>query len=262
MPPIYDAGRIKGTDPRVRPVTDRIGRGYQQSPRERIAADNAIERAGGRASDMDVNDDFAKRLGMAAPEPESSAHARYKANLPQQRPTGRRKFVHETDLANLESIRKGGIRPTRGGSAMGSEGVYAYEREGPAHRVPEGRVAIEFEADAGRIRGGGTTPGATSRVLQGGIDPGDITGGWGPKGRIFDAGTSAGLLGLLGQAAQFIPGFAERMPRTNWLASGGPIGEAMNYAIQQNYAPGGVMDPYKDVRDLPGFNPQTGTVMA
>jgi len=268
MPPVYEGpGRIKGTDPRVRAVADRIGRGTRPSPRQVIDQDNALERGGLRPSDADVNDDFARRLmggaDAQAGQAESSAMARYRANLPRQRPTGRRKFVHETDIGNMESIRKSGIRPTRGGSAMGSEGVYAYERAGPAHRVPEGRVAIEFEADAGRIRGGGTTPGAQSRVLQGSIDPGDITGGYGPSGRIFDAGSrTVGLMGLLGTAAQFIPGFAERMPRTNWLANGGPIGDVLNYALSQNYAPGGVMDPYKDVRNLSGFNPSTGTVTA
>jgi len=262
-------GRIKGTDPRVKTVTDRIGRGSRPSPRQVIDQDNALERGGRRPSDADVNDDFARRLMGEGSTPsevrQDSAYQRFQQNLPKPRtgPSGRRKFVHETDLANVDSIRAGGIRRTRGGSAMGNEGVYAFERTGPEHRVPEGRVAIEFEADPARIRGGGTTPGSQSRVLQGSIDPGDITGGYGPSGRIFDAGSSTvGLMGLLGSVAQFIPGFAERMPRTNWLANGGPIGDVMNYVINQNYAPGGIMDPYKDVRDNPGFNPQTGTVMA
>jgi len=147
---------------------------------------------------------------------------------------------------------------------MGNEGVYAYEGEAARRGVPEGRALIEFEADPRRVGGRGTTPGSRSVVLKGGgIDPGSIKGGYGPSGRIFDAGSrTIGLMGLLGTAAQFIPGFSDRMPRTTWLANGGPIGDLLQEVIAGNYGVGGVMDPYKDVRGLAGFNPQRGTVSA
>ena len=172
---------------------------------------------------------------VRAPREDMSPAAR-RALARADAPVQKRTFVHETDAGNAESIRRGGIRPSRGGGSGGNEGVYAYEGGAQGRRVPEGRALIEFQADPNRIGGRGTTPGARSVVLQGGqIDPADITGGYGSSGRLFDlASSGAGLLSLLSTFAPMIPGFEERFPRTSWLAQGGPLGDAFQQTLQQS----------------------------
>lgn len=209
MPPIYDSGRtrIKGTDPRVRPVTDRIGRGTLPMTADSIA--------------RQFEDDTKVRPGYS-------------------------QFTHETDAKNVESIRREGIRPSRGAANFGDARPQVYgSRANSVENIPEGRVRIRYQVPTDSILGRGVGSDAVSS--RGAVPPGNVMSGYSKTGRVFDAGsTGVGLMSLLGALSQFVPGFSERMPRTSWLANGGPIGEALNYTIAQNYAPGGIMDPYRD----------------
>lgn len=137
-------------------------------------------------------------------------------------PAPKQRFVHETDIGNVPSIRKGGINPSRGGGAMGHEGVYAYEGEARGRKVPEGRAIIEFEADPRRISGrgtsfGGEAPRSRAVALSGGrIDPGDITGGWSSSGRMFNALGGSPYSGLYGLLAGIV-GLPQLRTPQDWL---------------------------------------------
>lgn len=209
------------------------------------------------------------------PPRRGAAEERYRANLGSDAPNEPRRFYHVSEA-------KGGMTPQQLADSLKQRGIIGGERtsfgEGrqvfahpePPRELRPNQVYAEFEEmrkPSGRGtsfmgRGGGSTavsfadevPAERVRGVYGHLPEGGI-------GRLADAGTGAvGLMALLGQAAQFIPGFSERMPRTTWLANGGPMGDLLNYVISSNYAPGGVMDPYKDMRDLPGYN--NGTVPA
>lgn len=295
MPQEYDRGRtrIKGTDPRVRAVTDKIGRGTrpnqfagygdeelrrvladaERAPieggrgmpgrikrelagRDRMTADMAAEAAGRRPSDADINDDFARRL-MGAQEPDyvqnppardDAAYRRAMANRPTPSDGSTRRYVHETDIGNVESIRREGIRP---GNRFGHDAVWANEGTAAGRTVPKGRALIEFEADPARIKLRGTTPGSKAAGFQGGpIEPSAITGGYGPSGRIFDAGSRAlGIGGLINMLSSFVGGPYIQTP-SDWV---------LNDVIAQNYN-GGIMDPYRDYEGP--RDPQTGAILA
>jgi hypothetical protein len=166
----------------------------------------------------------ARKVNYAAMSP---AAKRALARLDEPAPP-KQKFVHETDVGNVESIRKTGIRPSRGGSAMGHEGVYAYPGEGKGATVPKGRAVIEFQADPRRVTRN-TVPGnRTVAIQEGRISPDDITGGYTIAGRIFDAGSTAVLLA---QLASMLPQVRERLPRTSWALQGGPLGDAANQTV-------------------------------
>jgi hypothetical protein len=122
-------------------------------------------------------------------------------------PATKERFLHETDAANVESIRRKGLRPSRGGGAMGHEGVYAYQGGDPQGRtIPKGRALIEFEADPRRISGRGTTPGSRSVALAGGgISADDILRGYGSEGRLF-SGAPGVIDDVLGIATMPRPG--------------------------------------------------------
>lgn len=132
-------------------------------------------------------------------------------------PARMERFVHETDVGNVESIRRGGIRRSRGGGAMGVEGVYAY-RGGPEGRaIPEGRALIEFEADPRRILGRGTTPGSRSVALQGQVAPEAIRGGYGSAGRLFDVGSRALGLGNIANVLSGVIGGPTLYTPADWI---------------------------------------------
>jgi hypothetical protein len=103
--------RIKGTDPRVKSVTDRIGRG-------RMAADNAAEAVGRRPSDADINDDFAKRL-MVAQQAETPRAGKVKRTSIRGRGQVASRWdddpnqyrYHYSPEENFEGIRREGFRP-------------------------------------------------------------------------------------------------------------------------------------------------------
>lgn len=128
-------------------------------------------------------------------------------------PVTKERFIHETDIGNVDSIRRGGIRPSRGGGAMGHEGVYAYQGSAEGRRVPEGRALIEFEADPNRISGRGTMGSRAVALGGGSIEPGDITGGYNSSGRMFNllggspyGGLYSLLAGVLGLPNLKTPG--------------------------------------------------------
>jgi hypothetical protein len=221
MPQDFEAGRtrIKGTDPRVRAVTERIGRGSLP-----MTADSIARQA-------QFPDDTQARPGHSI-------------------------YTHEADASNLESI-----RPSKGGSNFGDPRPQVYgNRANSVDNIPEGRVRIRYQAPDSDIIGRGTGT-STAVSTRGAVPPGNVLSGYSKAGRVFDAGsTTLGLLGLLGTAANFIPGFSERMPRTSWLANGGPIGDVLNEVIANNYGQGGVMDPYRDYQGP--RDPTTGAILA
>jgi hypothetical protein len=167
----------------------------------------------------------ARKVNYAAMSP-----AAQRALAAADQPVTKSRFLHETDVGNVDSIRKTGIRPSTGGSAMGHEGVYAYEGGYPKGRtIPKGRAVIEFQADPHRISGRGTTPGSRTVALGGGdIASEDVLHGYTSKGQIFDAGSTAVLLA---QLASMLPQVRERLPRTSWALQGGPLGDAANQTV-------------------------------
>lgn len=209
------------------------------------------------------------------PPRRGTAEERYRSNLGEANPTEPRKYYHVSEAKRgmtpqqlADSFREKGI--IGGERTSFGEGRQVFAHPQPPRELGPNQVYAEFEETrrpSGRGtsfmgRGGGSTavsfadevPAERVRAVYGYTPEGNI-------GRLADAGsTTVGLMGLLGQAAQFIPGFSERFPRTTWLANGGPIGDLLNEVIASNYAPGGIMDPYKDMRDMAGWNPATGTV--
>ena len=147
---------------------------------------------------------------------------------------------HDTDLANVESIRRQGIRPSRGGANFDDPRpqVYGHLRpEGPG-TVDPGRARIEYRVPNENIIGHGTG-GSTGISSRGEVPAEDVLHGYGPQGQIFEAG--GGLLSLAGMLLPLIPYVNQRFP---WASRGGLMGDALNATVQQNYAPGGYMDPY------------------
>ncbi len=249
--------RIKGTDPRVRAVTERIGRGTR--PNRDVQAQQAARGGLSVADEAAAQDDFARRLQMTAD------HAAQQFPDDTRARPGNRIFTHETDAKNLESIRREGILPSTGGSNFDDPRPQVYgSRANSVSDIPEGRVRVRYQVPEDSIIGRGTS-GSNAVSTRGAVPPENIMSGYSKAGRVFDAGsTTLGLMSLLGTAASFIPGFSERMPRTAWLANGGPIGDVLNGLIADQYAPGGALSPYSKeeyARALqnPAFNPQTGT---
>lgn len=261
--------RINGMDPRVREVTERIGHGYQPNPpsgRERMTADMQAELAGRRPSDADINDDFARRLGSAGKtRPARPAAVRGRGQVSLAWDDDPKAYGwHYSPAENAEGIRSRGFDPELAGRhGPNAKGVHF--ATSPETYQPIGdqdwnvyRVRRENIPDPSHVS-------TDDFFTRSPIDPRNIEVYEGPGkfGKLADAGsTTLGIMALLGQAAQFVPGFSDRMPRTTWLANGGPLGDVLNEVMAANYAPGGVMDPYRDMRDLPGFNPATGTVPA
>lgn len=234
---IDDAGRIRGTDPRVREVTDRIGRGYRPTGRRRMTADHAAEAAGRTPSDQAVNDDFARRLSEMADD---------KA----QQSGGRRRYFHETDEANARSILTRGIqeRPDKA-DPEGRKGVFAHTE---AHDPPEGRVRFEFEAPPDEVRGHGTG-GNTSAVFRRSIPVEDIKGIRRSRPSLHipgGTGTVSGIVGLYSMLAPML-GLPYIQTPADWV---------LNDVMRQNYSPGGAMDPYRDYTGP--RDPQTGDILA
>lgn len=183
------------------------------------------------------------------PPRDDAAYRRAMENRPQPVDRTPRRYVHETDIGNVESIRRSGIRP---GNRFGHEAVWANEGTAAGRTVPAGRALIEFEADPARIKLRGTTPGSKAAGFAGGpIEPSAIKGGYGPAGRLFDAGSSVlGIAGLVNNLSSMFGGPFIQTP-ADWI---------LNDVIAQNYN-GGIMDPYRNYKG-PGYNPATGTVSA
>ena len=213
--------------------------------------------------------------GSTRPAP-SAAELRYRANMPQPHDPTPRKWYHTTEVPDhveaqqhAQSFRDRGIIGSDRSSFDTGKQVYAHPHP-PEHLGPNQQY-VEFET-GDRPSGRGTSfmgrGGPSSAVSFGNdVPPSKVNGVFGhlPEGgigRIADAAsTTTGLMGLLGMVAPMIPGFANRMPRTTWLANGGPLGDLLQSVIAGNYAPGGVMDPYKD---WAGSQPVSanGTVLA
>jgi hypothetical protein len=155
--------------------------------------------AGGWGPDEDVNDAFARALAAETNAPEAAPKHSYNEMSPAAKralarfdepPPPKETYVHETDIGNIESIRQKGIRPSRGGSAMGEEGVYARPGGGAGQPVPEGRALIEFKANPQLVKKN-TVPGNRTVLVKGGaVSSDDITGGWSSAGRLFDQASS------------------------------------------------------------------------
>lgn len=209
------------------------------------------------------------------PPRRGAAEDRYRANLGSDAPNEPRRFFHtsetrpgQTAQQLADSFKERGIIGSERTSFGAGRQVFAHP-EAPRELRPN-QVYVDFE-ESRKPSGRGTSfmgrgPASTAVSFENDVPAERIRGvyGYTPEGnigRLADAGsTTVGLMSLLGQAAQFIPGFSERFPRTTWLANGGPMGDLLNEVIASNYAPGGVMDPYKDMRDMAGWNPATGTV--
>lgn len=256
MPPLYDgappgavrsrvadAGRVRAVrDPELysrvqTPLDD--GRSLQQ----RLDEIERVRNGGGTRGVPDY---------VSNPPPrDDAAYQRAMGNRPTPSDGTMRRYVHETDIGNIDSIRKSGIRP---GTRFGHEAVWANEGTASGRTVPPGRALIEFDADPARIKLRGTTPGSQAAGFQGGpIAPEALRGGYTTAGRVFDAGSKiTGIGGLINMLSGFLGGPSIM----------GPSDMVLNDLIAQNYGPGGIMDPYRDMRDMPGFNPQTGTVPA
>lgn len=231
-----------------------------------------------------VNRAVAGRVRVRAPEPDyvtnppprrGSAEERFRANMGEAHDPTPRNYYHvsetrpgQTTKQLADSFRQKGI--VGGERTSFGEGRQVFAHPHAPTELGPNQVYVEFD-ETRRPSGRGTSfmgrgPASTSVSFGGDVPPERVHGVYGhlPEGgigRLADAGsTTLGLMGLLGTAATFIPGFSERMPRTTWLANGGPMGDLLNYVVNSNYAPGGVMDPYRNMRNMPGFNPATGTV--
>lgn len=227
-------GRIKGTDPRVRAVADRIGRGTMDSPRESVAGGGKVKPAAvrGRGQVGLAYDDDPKAYGW-----------------------------HYSPAENAEGIRQHGLDPRQAGrhgdfsrGVHFSDSPHTYEplgdRDFNVYRVRKDAIENPVHRSEGDFYTEHRIPPEMIEAYEG---PGRF-------GKLADAGSTAvGLMGLLGTAATFIPGFSERMPRTTWLANGGPMGDLLQEVIAGNYRPGGAMDPYKNWAP---DNQQGGTVLA
>lgn len=257
MPQEYDRGRtrIKGTDPRVRAVTDRIGRGTRPMPegRERMTADMAAEAAGRRPSDADINDDFARRLMGGA----DAQAGKVRATPAAVRGRGQVSLAwdddpkaygwHYSPAESHEGIRRGGLDPQfKGRHGPMAEGVH-FAPDPETYR-PVGdqdwnvyRVRRENIPDP-------VTRSTDDFFTRSRIAPEHIEVYEGP-GRFGRLNGVTGLLGLANNVSSWLGGPYIQTP-ADWV---------LNDVIAQNYS-GGIMDPYRDYEGP--RDPQTGAILA
>lgn len=131
MPQEFDRGRIKGTDPRVRAVTDRIGRGYRPRNPELYDKAQASLREGTSIQDaLDALD--AERPGRS---PRESVAGGGKMKPAAVRGSGQVSLAwdddpkaygwHYSPAENAEGIRRGGLDPQfRGRHGDASQGIH------------------------------------------------------------------------------------------------------------------------------------------
>jgi hypothetical protein len=262
--------RIKGVGPKVPPIVDQIGRGYQPNRpegRPRMEQDFAREAAGRRPSDADVNDDFARRLmggaDAQAGKAMSSAEARYRANLPKGYDPDQ-KYYHVHDVPEgvdirqrAQSFRDKGIIGSERTSFGAGKQVFAHPQ--PPRELGPRQIYTEFTPGV-RPSGSGTSfmgrgGGSTAKSFSGDISPANVGGVYGHVpgggiGRIADAGS--GITGLYGLLSSMFP---ENLPQIY-----GPTDYVLNDLLRMNYEEG-VMNPY---RDWAGDQPVSanGTVLA
>lgn len=293
--------RIKGTDPKLSPLVDKIGRGTRPMPegRERMTADMAAEAAGRRPSDADVNDAFARRLSEMAEPPDyegvrrqfeefrnrgytaqgqevhnrpltntpsetmSSSEARYRANLPKPYDPKQR-YYHTSEAPegrglreHAQSFRDKGIIGSERTSFGEGKQVFAHP-EAPRKLGPR-QVYVEFEPGV-RPSGSGTSfmgrgPASTATSFSGDVPPERVRGVYGnlPEGGIGRLAGVTGLMGLANNISALLGGPYIQTP-ADWVLN--------DLIANTTYGPGGIMDPYRDYRELPGYDPQTGTVLA
>jgi hypothetical protein len=212
--------------------------------------------AAGWGPDEDVNDAFARRLAAETNAPEAAPRHNYNEMSPaakralvrfDEAPPPKERFIHETDIGNVESIRKTGIRPSRGGSAMGHEGVYAYPGEAKGRTIPAGRALIEFEADP-RLVTRNTVPGNRTVAIQGGrIAPEDVKGGFTSAGRLFDLAGGVMTAGSLANTISGMLGGPSIMSPLDNAAQYMMEDMYRNTGLDQVYAPG---QEYTDIEPV------------
>lgn len=163
---------------------------------------------GRRPMPRDVQAEQRMRGGLSdvAEADAQDAFARMLMNKVEQ--NARRRYVHETDLGNVESIRRTGIeaRPDPA-DEMGRRRVFAQDYREDAGPVGEGRARIHFYSDEDPFRGG--TMGNRALSFRNAISPEDIID--------VEHGPQAGAGGSLNEL-YFRPGSA--MGRANDLAGG------------------------------------------
>jgi len=217
--------------------------------------------------------------GATRPRPPrtDAAHERYQQNRPQPYDE-RQRFYHTTEAPEHRSLQEH-AQSFRDKGIIGSEhssfgeGKQVFSHPAPPREMGPRQMYVEFEPGR-RPSGSGTSfmgrgGASTAKSFAGDVPPERVHGVYGHMpgggiGRLADAGsTLTGLAGLIGAAASFIPGYQEHTPYwIQHLNNGGPMGDALQYVIDQNYGPGGIMDPYKNQQGTPGFNPATGQTMA
>jgi hypothetical protein len=258
LAPNHGRTRIKGTDPRVRQVTDRIGRGYlpnESSGRERMVADMQAEAAGRRPSDADVNDDFARRL-MGGADAQAGKVQRTRITGRGQVPRGWDEEgyrYHYSPEENFEGIRERGFDPSlKKGYSKGTHFM-----PGPDYPALEDNPGNYYRVreDVAPFKNVSTDDFYTEQRIH----PRDVevyTGTpemptrWSPVSNAYSKGATG--LGLYGLLSSFFP---NSLPQIY-----GPTDWVLQDVMRQNYGPGGVMDPYRDYEGP--RDPETGAILA
>lgn len=268
MPQGYEGGRIRGTNT-GNPLIDQIGRGYrpnEPSGRERMVRDMQVEARGGRPTDADVNEDFARRLleGGADAQAGKVRAIRAQGRGGMRVPYGANDddfMYHRTNERNLRGFQEQGNDPglKRRGSfgthfAPSSEGTWGYADQANAEggdsimlrtrRSPE--MTMHDPQDYSTQR---RIAPADWEVLGEGATP-EMPGRWTGLGNAYSKGATG--LGLYNMLAAFLPG---KLPSFQ-----GPTDMVLADLMRQAYGPGGAMDPYRDYQGP--RDPQTGDILA
>lgn len=283
--------RIRGTDPRLSPLVEQIGRGYRPNNepdyggvrrqfeefrnrgytaqgeevhnrpfgeargRDRMVADMQAEAAGRRPSDAAINDDFARRLGEAG-------KTRPRANPAEIRGRGQVSLAwdddpkaygwHYSPAENAEGIRTGGLDPQfKGRHGPMAEGVHF--SNSPETYQPVGDRAWNVY----RVRNE-NIPDPVQRstddfFTRSRIDPRNI--------EVYEGPGRFGRLGAhMSGANPYIGLYQSIAPLLGLPYLQTPADWVLNDVMAQNYGPGGAMDPYRDYEGP--RDPQTGAILA
>lgn len=250
------AGRIKATDPRVKRVTDRIGRGYR--PNRDVQAEQAARGGLSAADEAAAQDDFARRLsggadaqaGKVRPTP-AAVRGRGQVQLAWDDEPGKYGW-HYSPAENATGIREGGLDPSHAGrhgpAARGvhfSDSPDTYRPIGDqdynVYRVPREHIPDPAHVSTDDFY---TTQKIAPEHVQ-------VYEGPGKFGTLAGhVGTAATVGGLVNMLSSFLGG-----PYIQ-----GPSDMVLNDLIRQAYAPGGGMDPYRDYQGP--RDPKTGDILA